>query len=195
MNTIKKMLSKYVFAFIFVTVICALVFVSVQQSLRYAANDPQIQIVEDGVVSLKDNDQRPLFGPDKFDLEKSLGTFIALYDKDGKVLESNATLNGEAPQPPQGIFEAAKNKGHNEVTWKPKDNVRQALVIMPIGNQAGEFLLAGRSLREVEKRTNQIFIITSVAWAGLLLLSFAYIAMNDKKSEHSEEHTHHHPVV
>jgi hypothetical protein len=180
MMKILQMFTKYVVVFILVTAICGLVYVSVQQTIRQEAYDPQIQIAEDSAVALE-KIETPSFGPDKIDLANSLATFIGIYDKDGNPIESNASLDGELPKPPKGIFDAAKQTGQNRVTWEPKPGLRQALVVVPVKNGSEQFVAVGRSLREVERRENQIFQMTLVVWLIMLAVSLIGVVISDKK--------------
>ncbi len=181
MMKILQMFTKYVVVFILITAICGLVYISVQQGLRQGANDPQIQIAEDSAVALE-KIETPSFGPDKIDLATSLATFIGIYDKDGNPVDANANLDGQLPKPPKGIFDAAKQTGENRVTWQPKAGVRQALVVIPVKNPSEQFIVVGRSLREVEKRENQLFQMTLVVWLIMLAVSLIGLVMFDKKS-------------
>jgi hypothetical protein len=181
MHKILRLFSLYVIAFIIITSICGLVYATAQQSLRQGANDPQIEYAEDGARSIKAG-QSASFGPDKIDLNKTLGVFLAVYDKDYKVIDSNAILDGALPQPPMGVFETAQGKGQYRVTWQPKKEIRLALVIVPVGNDAGQFVVAGRSLREVEKRENWTFQMAAAVWVILILVSFVAIVFLDRKN-------------
>jgi hypothetical protein len=151
--------------------------------LRQGANDPQIQIAEDAAVSLKNTTQIPSFGPDKIDLSKTLSVFLAIYDKDGNPLDSNANVDGQLPKPPKGVFDEAQKNGQNRVTWQPTNNVRQALIVIPVGNEAGQFVVVGRSLREVEIRENQTFQMAAAVWGLMIIVSFIGLFVLERKKE------------
>ncbi len=184
MRNIAKMFSSYVVAFILITCVCGLVYVVAYQIIREGANDPQVQIARDSVPVLASGEV-PTFGPEKMDLRTSLATFLAVYDKDGNPIESNAMLDGSLPKPDKAIFDVAKEKGEYRVTWQPVPEVLQALVVVPANNEAGQFIAVGRSLAEVQRRTNMIFIITAIAWGIMLLVSFLGILAKEeiKKDE------------
>src|SRR5690349_14534601 len=68
---------------------CGIGYVQVQQVLRSAANDPQVQIAEDAAAAL-DAGRTPLSvvsGP-AVDIGRSLAPWIAVYDTAGAVLAS-----------------------------------------------------------------------------------------------------------
>ncbi len=166
------------------TLICMLVYATVQQNYRQSLNDPQIQMAEDGASKLAAGDVPASLvsrGVPLVDIEKSLQPWIAVYDASGLPLESSAVLNGKPPQPPQGVFDSAKdpelNKGggpagENRVTWQPQTNVRQAIVVVWTPEQRGMFVVAGRNMREVEDREGQLSFMVFVAWVVTLGATF-----------------------
>jgi sensor histidine kinase regulating citrate/malate metabolism len=153
-----------------ITLLCGLIYASVQQSLRQGANDPQIQIAEDLADRLNPLTQIPNFSQ-TVDLKKSLSTFVIIYNHDGKPITSTAYLDNQIPSPPIGVFQNAEKNKENRVTWEPQDQIRIAAVIVPFGNQTG-FILAGRSLREVEKRVDRITAFTFIIWLVSIIGSF-----------------------
>jgi hypothetical protein len=143
--------------------------VVVQQNYRQTANDPQIQLAEDAAASL-DRGSRPdsVLNSSEVDVAKSLAPFIIVFDKDHKVVAANAKLSGQVPVPPAGTFDAAKGLGpdnENRFTWQPRPHVRLAAVIV---RHDGGYVLAARSLREVETREAQLTYMTLLALALLL---------------------------
>ena len=67
-----------------ITVIFGVIYATVQQSYRTAANDPQIQIARDINVKLHQGKPIENFFADTVDIAQSLSTFVALYDASGK---------------------------------------------------------------------------------------------------------------
>ena len=170
-----------------------------QQVLRGGANDPQVEITEgvsDALAQGQDPEAFSSLAP--VDITKSLSPFVAVYDKDGKAVSGTAQLDGQMPTPPQGVFDAAKAKGENRLTWEPKQGVRVAAVVKSYS--AGEtsgYVLAGRSLRETEARTQNLLKLTAIAWAVALVITLLVVnLLYGKKEEHShaegEHHEHHH---
>ncbi len=149
-----------------ITLLCFLVYATVQQNFRQSANDPQIAIAEDSAIALKNGaPAQALIPPQEVDLSQSLTPFLIIYNSNAKPITSSGKLDGETPVPPQGVFEFAKIFGENRFTWEPKPNVRIAAVMVYYqnGDNPG-FVLAGRSLREVEKRESQLSFMTFAVW-------------------------------
>ena len=162
---------------VFVTIaLTGLIYVSVQQNLRQGANDPQIQVAEDLADRLNPQTQIPNFSQ-TIDLRKSLSTFVIVYNHDGKPIASTAYLDNQIPSPPIGVLQFAEKNRENRVTWEPVEGVRIASVIIPLSGQTG-FVLAGRSLREVEVRIDRITMMTLAAWLVAVLGSFIILLVS-----------------
>ena len=154
-----------------ITPICGLVYGTVRQDYRQSANDPQIQMAEDFAATLSGGQSVESLGkpPSLVDVSKSLSTFLIIFDDGGKPLVSSVQLDGETPIPPAGVFDYARKNGRNRITWQPKRGVRIAAVVTRYTGANSGFILAGRSLREGEKRMNNLLLITGFAWAASLL--------------------------
>lgn len=155
-----------------------------QQNLRQSANDPQIQIAEDIADNFSSNGLPSEFpAAQTIDMSKSLSTFLVIYNKDGKELYSSGVLDGKTPALPSGVLTNAAKKGQIDFTWQPKKGVREAVVLINLKNKAKGYVLVGRSLREIEKRYLNFFIITVVAGLVTLLVSYATVLCLDKKTK------------
>jgi hypothetical protein len=149
-----------------------------QQVLRQTANDPQIQLSEDTANALSaGQDPKALVPSQQVDLASSLSPFIIVYNDAGQPLVSSGQLGGVAPQLPSGLFDVVRLHHQDRVTWQPRPDVRDAIVITRYESAKGSgFVLAGRSLREVEVRENQIFSLAVLGGGttaiGLLILIF-----------------------
>ncbi len=161
---------------IIITVLCGLIYATNQQNYRQSANDPQIQQAQDLKSYLEKNSSDDSFLDSytpKVDLFSSLLNFLIIYDAQGKPKSSNAILNGQIPIPPMGVFENAKSKGENRLTWEPKPGVRIASVVTQYKTATSSgYILAGRSLREVEKREEMLSVQILLAWIVTLTVSF-----------------------
>ncbi len=154
-----------------ITALCGLVYVSVQQSLRHGANDPQIQMAEDAARALGNGTSLESIAPAaQVDMNKSLAAFLIIYDADGRPQAGSGLLDGSLPGIPKGVLDYAGQNGQNRVSWQPEDGVRIAAVVVPYEDG---FVLAGRSLREVEKRELQAQGSAAAAWLFGLLASWA----------------------
>lgn len=177
MKNLSNVLNNYKTVTIFVvlvalvTVIFGSVHVMVQQVYRMNANDPQIEVT--GQVADVMNQDVPLdsivSGADQTDMSKSLSLFVMLFDKDKKLAGSSAVLDGQSPTPPDGTFDVAKAKGDDRFTWEPKKGVRIAAVLKSVGDKG--YVLAGRSLKEVEVRETDLVKLTAIGWAIAVIIS------------------------
>ena len=163
---------KFAILFIGIAIILTGIFLTVytvsQQAYRMSANDPQIQLAEDTVNQLNNGLlPKSLAMPQKIDLEKSIAPFIIIYDIAGQPLVSSASLNSQTPILPQGVFDYVKKYGEDRLTWQPASTVREAIVVKSFN--AG-FVLAGRSLLEVEKRESQLTYMVGLAWLSSLIV-------------------------
>ena len=152
--------------------LCGLVYLTVQQSLRISANDPQIQLAEDAASALGGGANVDSIVPAaRVELAASLAPFIIVFDDSGNVLASSATLHGSIPVYPSGVLDYARKNGEDRVTWQPENGVRMATVVVHYDKG---FVLAGRSLREVEIRESNIEKISAIAmlaiWAATLFV-------------------------
>jgi hypothetical protein len=151
-----------------------LVYLAVQQVYRHLANDPQVQMAEDTANAFAQGGSlQTLLPAQNVDIARSLAPFMMLFDKNGEVLAASGQLHGQALPIPAGVLDAAKASGENRVTLQPEPGVRIAAVIVPAGD-AG-FVLAGRSLRESENRTDQALTIVAAALVVTLIASLAAV--------------------
>lgn len=154
------------------TLVCGLMYVVAQQSARSEANDPQIGIAEDTAILLESG-MSPDFlvsGVEKTDIGRSLSPYVIIFDDMGEVVGSSAELSGAVPRPPVGVFDYAREHGENRLTWEPQPNVRSAIVVK---HYSRGFVLAGRSLREIEGRSIVLLKEIAAGWVFSLILTFA----------------------
>ena len=157
------------------TVLAIALYAIPQQVLRQGANDPQIQLAGDLVARLESGVSAVAAVPAaEIDMARSLTPFVIVYDDAGKPLTSQATLNGAIPVPPAGVFDYVRQHGEERVSWQPildrRHGVRIAAVVQRVGGAYPGFVLAGRSLREVEAREIQVQHMAGLAWLGMLSL-------------------------
>ena len=184
MNTFKNILRVWLPFAMTISAFCLLVYVTVQQTYRQGADDPQIQMANDAVNALiHGQNAEGLVPAAKISVADSLSPFLIIYDATGKELASSATLDGQSPRLPGGVFDSTKTLGENRISWQPKDGVRIATVIVsyPEG-----FVLAGRNLREVEQREAQVSAIAGLTWAlamlgTLVVIAFGEIFLTEKR--------------
>ncbi len=167
------------------TGLCLLTYVAVQQVYRQTLNDPQIQIAEDAAAVLAGGAVPASLverGKPLIDISKSLSPWIAVYDVSGKALESSAVLDGAPPQPPLGVFNAARTgqgkdttrSRENRVTWQPRVEVRSAIVVVYVP-ETEQYVVSGRSMRESERRVGEMSFMVFFAWLAFLGTTFFVI--------------------
>lgn len=145
-----------------------------QQVLRMSANDPQIQMAEDAAQRLNGGEDAARIVPDsKVDMAASLAPFLIVYDNSGRPTASSASLDGTTPAPPRGVFEYVRSHSQERVTWQPRPGVRIASVVT---RTADGFVLAGRNMREVEIRENNVLKLAALGWlAANLALTLLWL--------------------
>jgi hypothetical protein len=163
---VRRALAFFLPVAVLATLCCGLVYAAVQQDLRMGANDPQLRLVEDAARAL-DAGAKPstLVGSSKVDVAASLASFVVIFDTSGNVLATDGQVDGHDPVPPLGVLDAARQDPPNKVTWEPRDGVRIASVTVP---WHGGTVLAGRSLREVERQEDNTLLIATAAWLVMM---------------------------
>ena len=146
------------------------------QVLRLGANDPQIEMASNLAVYLNqygvsdglNQGALTVRGGGIVDMAKSLSPFLIVYDDEGRALGSTGQLDGQTPAPPKGVFDYVRSHGEERVSWQPRHDVRIAAVVERVGGAQPGFVVAGRSLREVEVREAQVEHMAGLAWIGML---------------------------
>jgi len=161
-----------------VTGLSGLLYAAVQQDLRQSANDPQIQMAEDTAAKLADGQQVQNVVPsEKVDIANSLAPYIIIFDATGKPIASSVQLNGQTPTIPSGVFDYVRQNGEDRITWQPQSGVRSAIVVTQFKGPNPGFVLAGRSLREVEIREDDIMHLILLGWIAILLVTLLATAI------------------
>ena len=159
-----------------IAVLCLLIYAAVQQTYRSGADDPQIQLAEDAVRALESGaTAASVLPPAKVEIERGLAPFVIVYDGRGQPVAGSGMLRGQLPAPPQGVFEIVRTNGEDRVTWQPERGVRIASVVRRLTARSAGFVLAGRSLREIEAREanlrNMCALALIAALGGSLLVA------------------------
>lgn len=174
MQKVKAVLKHWLPLAVATTLIIGLSYLLVQQDLRISANDPQIQMTEDAASALGVGQTIESIVPaTRIDIATSLAPYLVVYDDTGKPIASSGLLRGQMPILPSGVFDAARVSGENRITWQPEPGVRSAIVIARVAGARRGFVMAGRSLREVEKREDNTLLLAvlgGIATLGALLV-------------------------
>lgn len=176
MNRFSSILKYWIPLAAAITMISAVIYITVQQDIRIGSNDPQIQMAEDAAQAFAEKQPLETILPArKVEISQSLAPYMIVFDATGTPLGSNAVLHGSVPEFPKSVLDYTRQNGEDRVTWQPEPGVRSAVVIVPIASGQGGFVLAGRSLREAEKRVNLLSSQVAAGWLGTLLASLALI--------------------
>lgn len=160
------------------TVVCALIYVTVQQSLRLGLNQPQVQMAEDAARALAGGQPVSALIPTsapQVDIAQSLAPYLIVFNSQGAPVASGATLHGSIPVPPAGVFDYARKHVDDRISWQPEPGVRSAAVIVVVNGGQGGFVLAGRGMREVENQETALTNIVALAWAGGLAVALVLV--------------------
>jgi hypothetical protein len=177
MRTILKIIKIWLPLAVVTAGLCGLVYLTVQQSLRMGANDPQIQMAEDTASHLNAGAGVESVVPStKVEITGSLAPFLMVFDDSGKILASSATLHTVVPAYPLGVLEYTRKNGQDRITWQPEVGVRMATVVVRYDKG---FVLAGRSLREIEKRESQAEQLSGLAMLVIWVVTFIMIALGE----------------
>ncbi len=152
-------------AIVIVTMLCALLYASVQFVMRSNADDPQVQMAEDAAHRLERGEEPlSIVGKENIDATKSLAPFLSIFDKEGMLRASSGLRDQSIGTPPAGVFEYAKIHKEHRLTWQPKSDLRIAIVLRHVDGSHEGFVLAGRSLREVELRIDRVTGLIFIGW-------------------------------
>lgn len=166
-----------------ISVIIASFYIGAQQAVRQAADYPQIQIAQDLATDLFQNKDPSVSLKANVDIEKSLAPFVILFDSNGKAVEGTGKINDKLAQVPSEMLESARQKTEHRTTWQASKTTQVATVVRYYQNskRAG-FVLSGRNIRETQKQTSNLLLISTVAWALSLTGSLALaIALNPSR--------------
>jgi hypothetical protein len=155
-----------------VTLVLLLSYTFAQQVYRMSANDPQVMLANDTAARLvAGTPASALVASPTVDPSKSLAPFITVLDDSGKVVASSMQIGSATPVPPAGVLDTAKATGEYKVTWQPHADTRIAAVVVPVKGGPGGFVVAGRSLEEVEQREDDLTKMAGLGWLGTMALT------------------------
>ena len=164
-------LFKYICLFAIVTAIFGTIYLVAEQNYRQSANDPQIQLAEDAALVLDHGAQPQWTASNQIDAGTSLAPFITIYSATGTPVASSGLIGGQMPALPAGVFDSVKARGEDRITWQARGGLRYAAVVVVYKNG---YILAARSLREIEKRESALDVEVGVPWAVSIILMLVY---------------------
>ncbi|MBS1531177.1 MAG: hypothetical protein JSU01_12800 [Bacteroidetes bacterium] len=160
-----------------ITLVCILVYVTVQQSFRLSANDPQVQMAQDAAIAIdKGMDPKSLPATQTgIEISQGLSPYVMVYDASGNVVAGSAALNGKPLKIPQGVIDFIRKNGRDAASWQPEPGVRQAMV--GVSTTKGNYIVvSGRSLGPTEERIERLGEQVAFGWVmsliGMLLIAY-----------------------
>jgi hypothetical protein len=176
LDKLKRMLKLWLPLVFVLTAAAGMAYVGIQQDTRHSADDPQIQLSEDAARTLASGKSAETVAPPlAIDIGQSIAPFVTVFDASGKAVASSGLLHGQMPLLPPGVFDSVRAQGEDRITWQPEPGVRIASVVVGIGSGQTGFVMAGRSLRETERRVDQLGLLLGAAWlagvAGITVLT------------------------
>jgi hypothetical protein len=159
------------------TLIIGSSYAMVQQSTRLAADDLPLAtatLVKDQLEA--GANPADVVTPKPISLRNNTNVFVIVSDSSRHVLASSASLDGQTPLPPSGVFDYVNAHGTDRFTWQPASKVRLATRVVKYGNNPNNgYVIAGQSLAQAEDR---IAIYTELALAAwLATLAFTYLTL------------------
>lgn len=149
------------------SVVLAISYVNDQQNLRMEANEPQEYVARDAALRVQANGALPTGGFNTaIPIETDPAAYLVFFDANGNPIAGTGVLQGKPPTIPAGIFDIAKSKGVDRLTWEPIAGVRQAIVVLPAGPG---FVMSGRSLTYTEELESQLTKRALIGWAATML--------------------------
>jgi len=163
-----------------ITLLCGIIYVTVLQSFRLQANDPQVEMVQDAALNInKGADPKIITGTGPaMDISQNLSPYLVVYDPAGNVVSGSATLNGKPLKIPQGVIDYIRKNGRDAASWKPAPGVRQAMVGVSTAKK-DYIVIAGRSLRPTEERIDRLGELVLLGWAMSLLGMFVVAVLQE----------------
>jgi hypothetical protein len=169
---------------------CGLVYLAVQQTLRMGANDPQIQMAEDAAALLQTGiPAQGVIPQGSVTIGQGLAPYVVVFDVNGNPLVGNGSWNASLPRLPMGVFAYTLARGEDRLTWQPRSGVRQAIVVTSAAMPASAppvFVMAGRSLRDVEIREDLALREAVSAWlaivAGIFIIQLFFYAFERREA-------------
>jgi len=156
------------------TLVIGAAYVMVQQSTRLAADDLPLATAQTVKAELESGSAPSDVVPSRTtDLKTNDNVFVIVTDNSRHVLASSASLDGQTPLPPSGVFDYTAASGTDHFTWQPETGVREATRVMTYSKDASSgFIITGQSLRQVENREDIYTEMAVAAWFAVLVWTY-----------------------
>lgn len=151
---------------------------TLQQMLRREANQPQAEMANfyasEIATGAAPDESIP---PGYVDLERNLEPFVVFYNEQGKPEASTGYIDQSIPILPPGVVDYIRSHGSDTFTWEPRTAVRIAVVAQRVTGSHAGIVLAGRSLRLVQRDESILYRIAFFGWLILVVLLIAGAAL------------------
>ncbi len=173
------------------TFIFGTIFVLMQQTARFSANDRPTEIANIASERLRN-------GADPSDVMPEVNTntkttslpFVIVTTQDREVLANSLDIDGNFNSlPPKGVFDSALNH-QNLITWRPTNNVRLATTVNYIDTGAKKyFVVTGQSLKYTEEKIATYAQLTVAGWiASISWMTLVYFFAGHLHEQTSKSH-------
>lgn len=152
------------------TLIIGVAYVMVQQATRLSADDAPLALAQT-IKNNLENGSSPndVIPAQTINLRNNNNLFAVVTDSSQHVLASSASLDGQNPLPPKGVFAYTKVHGNDQFSWQPAAKVRLATYVLSYGKEPNDgFIITGQSLSQFEKRVNTYTQLAMAAWLAVL---------------------------
>jgi hypothetical protein len=105
--------------------------------------------------------------------------YVVVFDDTGHAIAGSGLLHNQYPALPSGVFDYVRQNGEDRITWQPEPGVRSATVVTRYGGAHPGFVLAGRSLRLVEERVDQLGLMVGLGWLGTLFAALVAVSLSE----------------
>jgi hypothetical protein len=165
------------------TLIIGAAYAMVQQSTRLAADDLPLATAQTVKHELEGGAAAVDVVPTvKTDLAADSTVFVIVTDSTQHILASSATLDGQTPLPPAGVFSYTKTHATDHFTWQPKTGVRLATRVMTYAATTDTgFIISGQSLKQAEDRVGTYNLLAFGAWLAVAAWTLLTIMLPSRK--------------
>jgi hypothetical protein len=152
------------------TLVLGAAYTIAQQSARLSADDLPLVAAQNAQKLLESGSEPGDVVPSlKTDLSNDASVFTIVTDNALHVLASSASLSGQTPLPPSGVFDYTKVHATDRITWQPQSGVRLATRVVTYSNGgASGFIVTGQSLKSAEDRIDTYGALAFSAWVALV---------------------------
>ena len=155
-----------------------------QQSTRLSADDLPLTTLQVAKQELQNGSNAKDVVPTlKTNLRDDNSVFMIVTDNSQHVVASSASLNGQTPLPPIGVFSFTDEHGTDHFTWEPESGVRVATRVAKYGQSPNDgYIITGQSLKPYEERIATYTWIAAAAWLASIAWSYLLILLPHAQS-------------